>query len=78
MAIPFLFELRTLLDWIITDTTLTFIHWLKLEDIYANLFLVKCKREKEKKINYYEKQSKLEKIGLGLTVFCGCFFIFFY
>uniref|UniRef100_A0A6B2KXL2 Uncharacterized protein n=1 Tax=Arcella intermedia TaxID=1963864 RepID=A0A6B2KXL2_9EUKA len=41
--IPFLYELRTLLDWAITPTTLTSYEWLKFEDIYAELFLVKCR-----------------------------------
>jgi len=41
-AIPFVFELKTLLDFIVSDTTLVFPEFLKLEDLYAELFLVKC------------------------------------
>ena len=41
-SIPFVYELRTLLDWTVHDTSLTFFHWLKLEDIYSNAFMVKC------------------------------------
>lgn len=41
MAIPFLFELRTLMDWIWTDTSMTLMDWLKMEDIFANVFLLK-------------------------------------
>ncbi|XP_045785108.1 piezo-type mechanosensitive ion channel component isoform X16 [Maniola jurtina] len=44
MAVPFLFELRTLMDWIWTDTSMTLMDWLKMEDIFASVFLLKCSR----------------------------------
>ncbi|CAH0700428.1 unnamed protein product [Spodoptera exigua] len=44
MAVPFLFELRTLMDWIWTDTSMNLMDWLKMEDIFANIFLLKCSR----------------------------------
>ena len=47
-AIPFLLELRSVLDWVCTDTSLTLYHWLKMEDIYANIYVLKCYRESEK------------------------------
>jgi len=37
--IPFVFELRTLLDWYCTDTVLNFPELLKFEDIYATFYL---------------------------------------
>lgn len=42
-GIPFLYELRALLDWTCTATTLTWYNWLKLEDIRASLFIEQCK-----------------------------------
>lgn len=47
MAIPFLFELRTLMDWIWTDTTMTLFDWLKMEDIFVNIYQQKCSRQME-------------------------------
>jgi len=47
-SIPFLLELRSVLDWVCTDTTLTLSHWLKMEDIYANIYILKCWRDSEK------------------------------
>ncbi|CAG7819154.1 unnamed protein product [Allacma fusca] len=48
MAVPFLFELRALMDWIWTDTSMTLSDWLKLEDIFAHIFQLKCQRRVEK------------------------------
>lgn len=38
MAIPFLYEIRQILDWSCTATTLTLYDWLKLEDINNSLY----------------------------------------
>lgn len=72
-AIPFVYELRTLLDWTITKTSLTFFEWLKLEDIYANLFLVKCRVSQDKvmKRNVGDPQEWYVKWGMGVLLFVG-------
>lgn len=46
MAVPFVFELRTLMDWIWTDTSMTLMDWLKMEDIFASVFLLKVLKYK--------------------------------
>lgn len=72
-AIPFVYELRTLLDWTITKTSLTFFEWLKLEDIYANLFLVKCRVSQDKvwERNVGDPQAWYVKWGMGVLLFVG-------
>lgn len=45
---PFLVELRAVMDWVWTDTTLSLSDWMCVEDIYANIFIIKCNREMEK------------------------------
>ncbi|XP_030385687.1 piezo-type mechanosensitive ion channel component isoform X1 [Scaptodrosophila lebanonensis] len=45
MEIPFLYILRTMLDWVCTDTTLTLMEWIKMEDIFQSVFIVRCYRQ---------------------------------
>ncbi|KRF80919.1 uncharacterized protein Dvir_GJ26511 [Drosophila virilis] len=45
MEIPFLYILRTMLDWLCIDTTLTVMEWIKMEDIFQSVFIVRCYRQ---------------------------------
>jgi hypothetical protein len=42
MVVPFLFEFRTVLDWLSTETSLVIFDWLEMEGIYYSAFQVKC------------------------------------
>ncbi|XP_052124815.1 piezo-type mechanosensitive ion channel component isoform X3 [Frankliniella occidentalis] len=44
MTIPFVFELRAIMDWMWTDTSMSLMEWLKMEDIFSQLFQLKCER----------------------------------
>ncbi|XP_063529378.1 piezo-type mechanosensitive ion channel component isoform X2 [Cydia strobilella] len=70
MAVPFVFELRTLMDWIWTDTSMTLMDWLKMEDIFASVFLLKCSRfvEDEYPAPRGTKRPAASKYLLGGTV----------
>ncbi|KAL2642994.1 hypothetical protein R1flu_010581 [Riccia fluitans] len=71
-ALPFLYELRCVLDWSCTTTALTMYDWLKLEDIYASLYLVQCDikmvREKHR---LGEKQGVWIKFCSGVLLFAS-------
>lgn len=45
MKIPFLFELRSIIDWMFTPTSLKFFEWIRVESVYAQVFEIKCNRE---------------------------------
>lgn len=51
LLVPFLLELRSLMDWMFTDTSLSLSDWLQMEDIYASIFVLKCFRYNENVIN---------------------------
>ncbi|CAO2192355.1 unnamed protein product, partial [Urochloa humidicola] len=69
-ALPFLYELRCVLDWSCTTTSLTMYDWLKLEDIYASLFLVKCDAILNRANHRQgEKQTKMTKFCSGICLF---------
>jgi hypothetical protein len=57
-AIPFLYELRELLDWSCTATCLTLFDWLKLEDIHTSLFFVTCSRRARRRHALGERQPR--------------------
>ncbi|CAF1085642.1 unnamed protein product [Adineta ricciae] len=67
LLIPFLLELRTIMDWMFTDTALGLTSWLQLEDIYSNVYLLKSSRWAEMK--YPTKRGvprpKATKYGVG-------------
>ncbi|CAH1708045.1 unnamed protein product [Chironomus riparius] len=58
MNIPFLMELRTLMDWVWTDTSMTLFDWLKMEDIFANIYQLKCSRQMESDLPAPRGQKK--------------------
>ncbi|XP_065861207.1 piezo-type mechanosensitive ion channel homolog isoform X1 [Euphorbia lathyris] len=69
-ALPFLYELRCVLDWSCTTTSLTMYDWLKLEDIHASLYLVKCDTVLNRATHKHgEKQTKWTKCCNGICLF---------
>ena len=62
-AIPFLTELKAILDWTVIRTSLDLFQWIKLDDAYANLYICKAEMAVRKETkpgtprNFWEKCS---------------------
>lgn len=41
LLFPFVYELRTVTDWMWTETTLTLTEWVGMEDIFCTVFQLK-------------------------------------
>ncbi|CAD5221571.1 unnamed protein product [Bursaphelenchus okinawaensis] len=44
LMLPFVFELRTMIDWTWTDTTMPIFDFIKMEMFYAKIYVIKCAR----------------------------------
>jgi len=78
-AIPFVFELKTVLDWTCVPTCLFFYEYFKLEDIYANLFLTQCDivYRQDTLIKKGMPQPLQTKFFVGVLIFLGLFLVLF-
>jgi len=66
VVIPFLFELRSILDWTFTRTSLDVWCWMKLASIQADMYVAKC-------LNMTYAQKKLGEVyGKAQKIFIGC------
>ncbi|KAL7668827.1 hypothetical protein ACOME3_009511 [Neoechinorhynchus agilis] len=77
LAVPFMFEIRSLMGWIWTDTCLNLSNWILVEDIYSHIFILKCERDIEKlheqshskqSSNKIAKMEKLKNGGLSFII----------
>ncbi|XP_050088800.1 piezo-type mechanosensitive ion channel component [Anopheles aquasalis] len=80
MTVPFLFELRTLMDWIWTDTSMTLFDWLKMEDIFTNVYQLKCMRQLEEDLPAPRGQKKgiMVKYLMGGGMMLGIIFLIWF
>ncbi|XP_032577750.1 piezo-type mechanosensitive ion channel component isoform X2 [Drosophila sechellia] len=70
MEIPFLYILRTMLDWVCIDTTLTVMEWIKMEDIFQSVFIVRCYRQMDTDFPVLRGEPKAlySKLLIGGTI----------
>lgn len=64
-ALPFIFEIRVLLDWSFTKTSLDLIKWFKLDELYGELYLRKCNWEEIKVEEPATPQNWVRKFFIG-------------
>ena len=68
------------MDWMFTDTSLDLFAWLQMEDIYSNIFILKCNRYNEKKYPTPRgaKRKAILKYGFGGTLLAGIILIIWF
>jgi len=70
LAIPFVYEIRQILDWACTATTLTLYDWFKLEDINMSLYFATVMKISNASRNFGKRQPRYAKFFQGgLSVF---------
>lgn len=67
-SVPFIFEIKSAIDWCTTDTSLDLFQWIKLEEARLHLFLVKYQMQLRK------KYTQPIQFSYKIT---GWFFLFF-
>eukprot|EP00762_Andalucia_godoyi_P000924 ANDGO_03755.mRNA.1 Protein PIEZO homolog len=69
-SLPFLFEIRALIDWTTLRTSLQLFEWLKVEDVFAEVYKRKCDVEDYRNMNRQlgEKQPLVTKIFSGVLL----------
>jgi hypothetical protein len=72
-AIPFGYELSTILNWTIHRTSLDFFEWLKVEDLYADLFEIKCRNADRERSG--RKPGDAQPLWIKLLIGMGLFFV---
>ncbi|KAI1733340.1 piezo non-specific cation channel, r-Ras-binding domain-containing protein [Ditylenchus destructor] len=70
MAVPFLFELRTSIDWTWTDTSMPLFDYFNMENFYATIYNLKCARTFEENFPAPkgEAKGKAVKYMMGLPM----------
>lgn len=70
-SMPFLHELRVLTDWTITATSMDFFMWMKFEDAYHMLYMVRCDMEARLQTAFPGQRQPLYmkiSVGFGLLI----------
>jgi hypothetical protein len=67
--LPFLLELKVILDWCFTKTSLDVFQWLELAQVHSEFYFYKCSNTSYFKRPWGEQIKKFEKY------LCGCFCI---
>ena len=69
--IPFLFELRTIIDWTFTKTALNVFQSIKLAQVQSDMFMAKCENRQTQAKDLGSAIGKVTKIviGGGLLIF---------
>jgi len=64
-AIPFMWELEEIVGWLWTNTSFDIFQWFKFQEVYVNLYIVKCNSKDAKEKGMGTSIPKSTKYGIG-------------
>ena len=67
-AIPFLYEIKSTIDWTFTKTSLDFFQWNKFESVYDQVYITFCAMNAKNEQLVGQKISKIKKCGMGVLL----------
>lgn len=68
LAIPFIFELRSIIDWTFTKTALSVFQWIKLAQVQADMYVAKCVNKDYMRHKLGKARPFWEKLTIGCTL----------
>lgn len=77
MGMPFIFELRSIIDWTFTGTSLDVFQWIKLAQIQADMYIAKCYNKPYMEKPTGEKIPHVTKGALGCLLTFGVIMLIF-
>ena len=83
--IPFLSTMRSIFDYVLSETSMDVFMWIKLDDIYQKLFYVKCEMDYRRRFEHVlsgkEEMPRIWKIiyaDLFLRCLCLAYIAIYY
>ena len=68
-AIPFIYEIKSAIDWTFTSTCLDYFQWNKFESVYDRMYLTYCEMTSKNNQMVGQKVNKANKIGIGFSLY---------
>lgn len=72
--------MRAIVDWSLADTSFSLYNWLKFEDIFSNLYVVKCSREADRRMGrkFGQRQRRGTKVITGCLMLVAIIFLLWF
>ena len=70
-ALPFLWEMKVIIDWTVTNTCLDLFQWFRLDDAFNYVYYNKYQSDQRAERGEYEQRSWVEKFTVGFCFAVG-------
>jgi hypothetical protein len=70
-ALPFIWEMKVIIDWTVTHTCLDLFQWFRLDDAFNYVYFNKYQSDQRKRRYEYEERHWTEKFFVGFCFALG-------